>query len=119
MYADSCNPTIVTIYPLTSHSAHSTHSVHMRAGSLHNCNGLCDGRQVNFTLQTPTPAPVASLLRRAYFAATTFMDDQIGRVLKALDDSGYEYNALLSAPHRPATSCVYADVNNCAVAIFK
>ena len=63
--------------------------------SLHNCNGLCDGRQVNFTLQNPTPAPVASLLRRAYYAATTFMDHQIGRVLKVLDDSGVADNTIV------------------------
>ena len=50
---------------------------------------------MNFTLQQPVANPVASVLRRAYFAATSFMDAEIGRVLRTLDSTNTAGNTVL------------------------
>eukprot|EP00040_Diaphanoeca_grandis_P028836 m.167724 g.167724 ORF g.167724 m.167724 type:complete len:290 (+) comp31473_c0_seq5:207-1076(+) len=63
--------------------------------SLAHCAELCDGRTVNYSLTQPVPAPMASLLRRAYYASTSYLDFEIGRLIDELDNSGAASNTVI------------------------
>lgn len=49
----------------------------------------------NITYATPLPASQQHLARRAYYAAITHVDDQIDRLLSAVDDFGLSNNTLV------------------------
>merc|ERR1711871_974313 len=46
----------------------------------------------NFGFHEPLPEMKQKELRRAYFAATSFLDAQVGTVLDGLAAQGYEHN---------------------------
>lgn len=56
---------------------------------------LFAGRTVDFGLEQPVEAPVASVLRRSYYAATSYVDFEIGRMLDALADAGAADNTVV------------------------
>ena len=48
-----------------------------------------------FNISSPVPGPMASQLRRAYYAALTLMDSQVGRVLEELAALGRYNNTVV------------------------
>lgn len=49
-----------------------------------------------FGFNTPVDNQTARELRRAYFAATSFLDAQVGRVMAAIDDLGFASNTAVA-----------------------
>ena len=47
-------------------------------------------------INSTTPDHLVKELRRAYYAAVSYVDDLVGRVLKQLKDSGFEENTIVS-----------------------
>lgn len=43
----------------------------------------------------PVPETFSQLIRQSYFAATSYMDDQVGLLLSALDNEGFANNTVI------------------------